>query len=126
MLPNKTNAIVSGSLAGFVTGFNGTGGAIRGISMAAFNLHKDVFIATSAAVDFGVDLSRSVIYIDHGYFGKDQLYLVPFLIVISFAGSFIGKKLLNKIDETFFKKIVLALVLSIGTVILYQESSKLF
>lgn len=123
---NKTNAFVSGSLAGFIAGFNGTGGAIRGISMAAFALSKETFVATSAAVDFGVDLSRSAIYIDHGYFGKDQFYLIPFLILISFTGSYIGKRLLNKIDENLFKKIVLALVLSIGTVILYQESSKLF
>lgn len=115
-----------GSLAGFIAGFNGTGGAVRGISMAAFNLHKNVFIATSAAIDFGVDISRSVIYIDHGYFTKDMIYLIPFLIIVSFIGTFIGKKLLNKINETIFKKIVLALVLIIGTVILYQETLKLF
>lgn len=123
---SKTNALLSGSLAGFVAGFNGTGGAIRGISMAAFNLHKDVFIATSAAIDFGVDVSRSAIYIDHGYFTKDMMYLIPFLILISFVGSFIGKKLLNKIDETLFKKIVLALVLIVGTAIVYKEGYKLF
>ncbi len=123
---NNPNAIISGSLAGFIAGFNGTGGAVRGISMAAFNLHKNVFIATSAAIDFGVDISRSVIYIDHGYFTKDMIYLIPFLIIVSFIGTFIGKKLLNKINETIFKKIVLALVLIIGTVILYQETLKLF
>ena len=124
--PNKTNALISGSLAGFIAGFNGTGGAIRGISMAAFNLHKDVFIATSAAVDFGVDVSRSAIYIDHGYFTKDMIYLIPFLIIISFTGSFIGKKLLNKIDETLFKKIVLVLVLIVGIAILFKETLKFF
>ncbi len=123
---NNPNAIISGSLAGFIAGFNGTGGAVRGISMAAFNLHKNVFIATSAAIDFGVDISRSVIYIDHGYFTIDMIYLIPFLIIVSFIGTFIGKKLLNKINETIFKKIVLALVLIIGTVILYQETLKLF
>lgn len=123
---NNPNAIISGSLAGFIAGFNGTGGAVRGISMAAFNLHNNVFIATSAAIDFGVDISRSVIYIDHGYFTKDMIYLIPFLIIVSFIGTFIGKKLLNKINETIFKKIVLALVLIIGTVILYQETLKIF
>jgi len=124
--PNKTNALISGSLAGFIAGFNGTGGAIRGISMAAFNLQKDVFVATSAAVDFGVDISRSAIYIDHGYFTKDMIYLIPFLIIISFLGSFIGKRLLNKIDETVFKKIVLVLVLIVGIAILFKETLKFF
>lgn len=117
----KTNAVASGAGAGFIAGFNGTGGAIRGMSMAAFGLSKNTFVATSAAIDFGVDISRSAIYLDHGYLHLEQLYLIPGLIIISFAGSLIGKKLLNKIDELWFKKIVLTLVLIIGVVIVYKE-----
>lgn len=122
----NTNAVVSGSLAGFIAGFNGTGGAIRGISMAAFGLSKEVFIATSAAVDFGVDLSRSIIYIDHGYIGKDHLYLIPSLLVVSFVGSWIGKKCLNHVKEEWFRKIVLILVMGIGSILLYKELSEMF
>ena len=65
--PNRKNAIVGGTLSGFSAGLLGTGGAIRGLTMAAFNLEKSVFIATSAVIDFAVDLSRTVVYYFNGY-----------------------------------------------------------
>ena len=53
--PNSKNAIVGGAFSGFSAGLLGTGGAIRGLTMAAFNLEKSVFIATSAFIDFMID-----------------------------------------------------------------------
>ena len=53
--PNNRNAITGGVLSGFSAGLLGTGGAIRGLTMAAFNLEKSVFIATSAFIDFLID-----------------------------------------------------------------------
>ncbi len=128
MLPNlqlpatRNNALLSGALAGLLAGFNGTGGAIRGISMAAFNLEKNTFVATSAAVDLGVDVSRSAVYLGFGYFDKQYWYLIPLLLVISFFGSLVGKKLLNRIPQEKFKKLVLFLILGIGLILLYKES----
>ena len=55
--PSARNAIVGGSLSGFSAGLLGTGGAIRGLTMAAFNLEKSAFIATSALIDFAIDFS---------------------------------------------------------------------
>ena len=43
----KKESIIGGSLSGLTAGLLGTGGAIRGLTMAAFNLEKSVFIATS-------------------------------------------------------------------------------
>lgn len=125
MKASKTVAISSGSAAGFIAGFCGTGGAIRGISMAAFALPKYVFIGTSAAIDLGVDVSRSIVYVQHNYFTRDLVWMIPFLMVISYLGSWIGKKLLVRINEVAFRKVVLFLVLSVGSVILYQEIKSL-
>lgn len=50
--PELKESIIGGSLSGFTAGLLGTGGAIRGITMAAFNLEKSAFIATSAAINF--------------------------------------------------------------------------
>ena len=128
MLPNlqlpatRNNALLSGALAGLLAGFNGTGGAVRGISMAAFNLEKNTFVATSAAVDLGVDVSRSAVYLSYGYFDKQYWYLIPLLLVVSFFGSLVGKKLLNRIPQEKFKKLVLFLILGIGLILLFKES----
>lgn len=119
---SKTNAIFSGSLAGFFAGFMGTGGAIRGMSLVAFNLEKNVFVGTSAAIDFGVDFSRMFIYFYHGFFQMQYLYYVPLLLMASFLGSYIGKHLLNKLSQTFFKKLVLVLILLIGVSMLLKLS----
>jgi len=51
---NKITSITGGSVAGFLAGFIGTGGAIRGLSLAAYNLEKNLFVGTSAAIDMGV------------------------------------------------------------------------
>ncbi|MFZ6052056.1 sulfite exporter TauE/SafE family protein [Halocola ammonii] len=116
--PNKRNAIIGGSLSGFSAGLLGTGGAIRGLTMAAFNLEKTVFIATSAFIDFLIDFSRTFVYYYNGYIHKHDLIYVPFLIVIGIVGTSIGKKILNYIPQDRFKQISLGLILIIGLITL--------
>lgn len=112
--PKTKNAIIGGSLSGLSAGLLGTGGAIRGITMAAFKLDKNKFIATSAVIDLGVDFSRTIVYYFNGYMHKDDLYLIPILIVVSIIGTWIGKKILNKISQDQFRNFVLILILAIG------------
>lgn len=116
--PNKQNAVVGGSLSGFSAGLLGTGGAIRGLTMAAFNLEKNVFIATSAFIDFLIDFSRTFVYYHNGYIHKHDLIYVPFLLVIGLVGTAIGKKILHYIPQDKFKRISLSLILLIGIVTL--------
>ncbi|MFC4096132.1 sulfite exporter TauE/SafE family protein [Euzebyella saccharophila] len=118
ILPNKKNAIIGGSLSGFSAGLLGTGGAIRGLTMAAFNLEKNMFIATSAFIDFLIDFSRTFVYYFNGFIHKDDLIYVPFLLVIGFVGTVIGKKILEFIPQDKFKRISLGLILVIGMVTL--------
>jgi len=111
--PKMKQSIIGGSLSGFTAGFLGTGGAIRGITMAAFNLEKNVFVATSATIDFGIDLTRSFVYFFNGYITKEILIYIPFLFIIGFVGTWIGQKILNKIPQDKFKKLSLVLILLI-------------
>ncbi|MFZ4262196.1 sulfite exporter TauE/SafE family protein [Sphingobacterium sp. HJSM2_6] len=113
---SNRNLYVGGILSGFFAGLVGTGGAIRGITLAAFNLPKDVFIATSSLIDLGVDLSRAIIYVSQGYFPKEFIGLIPFLILISLFGSYLGKLILLKTSEKVFKYLVLAVILATSIV----------
>ena len=119
---NNLTSITGGSFAGFLAGFIGTGGAIRGLSLAAYNLEKSFFVGTSAAIDMGVDLSRSVIYISNDYLNPKDYYLLPILFVVSVIGSYIGKLLLSKINQEHFRKIVLGLVLGVGIFMFVRSS----
>jgi uncharacterized protein len=49
--PTRASSITGGTISGLAAGLLGTGGAIRGITLAAFNLETGVFIATSAMID---------------------------------------------------------------------------
>lgn len=122
--PHKKEAIIGGTFSGFIAGVLGTGGAIRGLTMAAFNLEKNVFIATSAVIDFGVDISRTVVYYINGYITMDILIYIPFLVVIGIAGTYVGKLLLTKISKDNFKKFSLVLILIIGVITIFNTILK--
>lgn len=121
--PTLVNSVTGGALSGITAGLLGTGGAIRGLTLAAFNLEKEVFIATSAIIDLGIDLSRSVVYFSNGFMHKHDLYLVPILLGVSIVGTFIGKKILNRFSQAQFKYIVLSLILLVGIVMLVKQIS---
>jgi uncharacterized membrane protein YfcA len=114
--PTLLNSIGGGIFSGFVAGLLGTGGAIRGITLAAYNLRMDAFIATSAIIDLAIDSSRSVVYSFNGYIHKHDLYLIPILFLVSIIGTYIGKLILTRISENQFKSMVLILVLLTGIV----------
>lgn len=117
---NSKNAIIGGSLSGFSAGLLGTGGAIRGLTMAAFNMEKSAFIATSAFIDFLIDFSRTFVYYQNGYMHAHDMKYVPFLIAIGFIGTYIGKRILNHIPQEKFKLIALLLILAIGIASIFK------
>jgi len=99
-----------------LAGLIGTGGAIRGLTLSAFHLPKDVFIATSALIDMGVDSSRAIIYVANGYFTREHLMYIPFLIGISIVGSYLGKQILKKVPEAVFHYVVLGIILLMSAI----------
>jgi uncharacterized membrane protein YfcA len=114
--PEPKESIIGGSLSGLSAGILGTGGAIRGITMAAFNMEKSAFIATSAFIDFGIDATRTVVYYQNGYIHAHDLKYIPFLVVLGFVGTYIGKYLLKYIPQEKFKRFSLILILVVGLV----------
>lgn len=118
--PTLLNSISGGVFSGFIAGLIGTGGAIRGITLAAFNLRADVFIATSAIIDLGIDSSRSVVYYLNGYIPSTIVYLIPALLVASVSGTYVGKRILDRVSQEHFKMIVLVLILLTGIITLVK------
>lgn len=124
--PNKKNSMIGGMLSGFSAGLLGTGGAIRGLTMNAFNMEKPVFIATSAFIDFMIDSTRTFVYYQNGYMHKDQMVYVPFLFAIGIIGTFIGKKILKYIPQNKFKDLSLFFILIIGIITIIKISYPYF
>ncbi|GGC94660.1 hypothetical protein GCM10011508_22270 [Flavobacterium lutivivi] len=110
-MSNK-NLVIGGVASGFLAGLVGTGGAIRGLVLASFSLEKNVFLATSALIDLGVDSTRAVIYINNGFFKKEFLITIPFLIAVSIIGTWIGKRILAHVNEVLFRYIVIITIIA--------------
>lgn len=115
------NLYLGGAISGFLAGLIGTGGAIRGLTLAAFNLPKEIFIASSAFIDLGVDLSRSMVYVYNDYLTLDNFILIPFLVIISFVGSYLGRYILRFTSEQIFRYIVLCTVIVSSLVQIFRS-----
>lgn len=117
---SKPTAIVGGSFSGFLAGLIGLGGAIRGAFLTAFNLPKEIYVATSAMIAVVIDMTRIPTYLitktvqDHSYY-----ILLPFLCVIAYFGVRTGKGLLQKINQDTFRRIVSAALFAVGVKILF-------
>lgn len=116
MRATTRNAVLGGALSGGMAGLVGTGGAVRGLALAAFDLPKEVFVTTSAAIDMGIDLSRAVVYWRNGFLHAHDLVYVPILAVVALVGTWTGKRLLARMSQHTFRRIALGLVLAISVV----------
>lgn len=117
-------AAVGGAVSGGMAGLVGTGGAVRGLTLAAFNLPKEVFVATSAAIDMGIDVARTLVYAGNGYLHLHDLAWAPLLALVAMAGTWIGRLCLRHVPQDAFRTLLLllVLVLGIGLVTLFQAA----
>lgn len=106
----KINTIVGGSLSGFLQGIIGVGGPIRSAFLISYNLDKFKYIATLAAIAVIVDVTRIPIYIANNLLEPQFYYYIPPLVIIGIVGSYIGKRIVNKIPQDIFKKVVLVAI----------------
>lgn len=120
MAASRANATAGGALSGFMAGIAGTGGAIRGLTLAAFGLEKSVFVSTSAWIDMGVDMSRTVVYASQGFLPSAVLFHLPAMAAVSIAGSWAGRAVLGRVPQERFRTMVLVLVIAMGLVTLAQ------
>jgi hypothetical protein len=117
---SKPVAVVGGSLSGFLAGLIGLGGAIRGAFLTAFNLPKEVYVATSAMIAVVIDTTRIPTYLITKTIQNNSYYvLLPFLCVMAYFGVRTGKVLLQKINQDTFRRIVSLALFAAGAKILF-------
>ncbi|MGB9978839.1 sulfite exporter TauE/SafE family protein [Methanobacterium sp.] len=122
---SKTNTIFGGSLSGFLQGLLGIGGPLRGAFLISYNLDKFKYIATLAAIAVIIDATRIPIYFLNNLLEPQFYYYVPFLAVIGIVGSYSGKRIVQKIPQKIFKKIVLVGI-ALASLLLIYGSLNLF
>jgi uncharacterized membrane protein YfcA len=108
---NPKSLILGGGVSGFIVGLIGTGGALRAAFLTGLKLDKEKYIATAAVIALGTDATRIPIYISSGFLTEQYYYFVPVLFGIALGGSFVGRKIVNRINQEKFKKMVLIAVM---------------
>lgn len=115
----KINTIVGGSLSGFLQGLMGIGGPLRGAFLISYNLDKFKYIATLAAIAVIIDATRIPIYFANNLLEPQFYYYIIPLIIIGIIGSYTGKRIVNKIPQNTFKKVVLVGIALASLLLIY-------
>jgi uncharacterized membrane protein YfcA len=114
-LPHNRPVLVTGGvITGFVTGLIGLGGAIRGAFLFSMQQKKEVYIATSSTIALCVDIARTATYMVQGNLESRYYWFIPVLLVIGFAGTWLGVKFLRWLPESIVKMVVLIMLLLVS------------
>lgn len=114
-------ALLGGVLSGIFGGLVGNQGGIRAAALMNFNLKKETLVAVSTASALLVDTARLPVYF--WFNGENILAEWPLLTLLSVAailGTFAGMKLLHKINEFWFKRILSVLLIALGIFMLVK------
>ena len=111
---NSKMLVLGGGVSGFIVGLIGTGGALRATFLTGLKLDREKYIATSAVIALGTDATRIPFYVSSGYLTEQYYYFIPILFGLALGGSFIGRKIVNRINQEKFKKMVLIAVILVS------------
>jgi uncharacterized membrane protein YfcA len=108
---NPKSLVLGGGISGFIVGLIGTGGALRATFLTGLKLDKEKYIATAAVIALGTDATRIPSYLASGFLAEQYYYFIPILFGIALAGSFVGRKIVKRIDQEKFKRMVLIAIM---------------
>jgi uncharacterized protein len=112
-------AWVGGAASGLLGGLVGNQGGIRSAALLGFNLEARAFVATATAIALIVDGARMPVYF---FTSPDTVQRLAFLIAVMVAGVTIGTlagaRVLARIPEIYFRRVVSLLILTLGIVML--------
>jgi uncharacterized protein len=103
--------VLGGGISGFIVGLIGTGGALRASFLTGLRMEKEKYIATAAVVALGTDATRIPYYISAGFLPEEYYYLIPILFGAAITGSYVGRKIVSRINQDKFKKVVLIAII---------------
>jgi hypothetical protein len=115
----KKIAWLGGALSGLLGGLVGNQGGVRSAAMLGFNLDAKTFVATATAIALIVDGARMPVYF---FTSPETVQRLGAWIAIMTAGvtigTLLGGKVLARIPEAYFRRLVSLLILALGIVML--------
>jgi uncharacterized membrane protein YfcA len=121
-----TAAWVAGAASGVLGGLVGNQGGIRSAALLGFQISRVAFVATATAVALMVDGARLPVYL--WLQGTELVGMWRAIVVASagcMVGTFWGRKLLERIPESFFRRLIAVLILVLGAYMLAAGTAAL-
>jgi uncharacterized membrane protein YfcA len=108
-----------GALSGMLGGLVGNQGGVRSAALLGFNLAPRAFVATATAIALIVDGARMPVYFFSNPETVRHLALWIALMTLGGAiGTVAGARVLSRVPEIWFRRLVSLLILSLGAVML--------
>lgn len=111
----RSAAWIAGALSGALGGLVGNQGGIRTAAMLGFEVPKESFVATSAAIALVVDGARLPVYLATQW--RPILDLWPILLLLIAAvvvGTILGTRLLARLPQQSFRQLIGVLLVGLG------------
>ena len=112
---SRRAAFGAGALSGVLGGLVGNQGSIRTAALLGFQVPKESFVATATAIALCVDGARLPVYLVTQ--GREIAALWPLVLTASAAamlGTLLGTRLLGRLPQHLFRRIVALLLLVLG------------
>lgn len=121
MVFRGTAAWIAGVISGLLGGLVGNQGGLRSAALLGFPMDRMTFVATITAIGLIVDASRMPVYL-FAYAGQLQEIVTPIVVATAgtIAGTVIGGRLLRRIPEAWFRRIVAVVLLILGVSLLLR------
>src|ERR1051326_1811811 len=105
--------------SGLLGGLVGNQGGIRSAALLGFNLDAKTFVATATAIALIVDGARMPVYFfTHPHTVRRTALWIAVMVAGGIIGTVAGGRVLRRIPEIYFRRLVSLLILALGVVML--------
>ena len=116
-------AWLAGAVSGMLGGLVGNQGGLRSAALLGFRLDRDTFVATATAIGLFVDGARMPIYFyTHGSQLPGMMTGIAIATAGVIAGTLFGGRVLQRIPEAAFRRVVAVLLAMLGVALLARAS----
>ncbi len=113
---SRRSAWIAGGVSGALGGMVGNQGGIRTAALLGFDVPKESFVATATAIGLFVDGARMPVYLATEW--RDILRIWPLVAIATVAvviGTALGARLLARLPQQAFRKLIGVLLIALGT-----------
>jgi len=108
-------AWLAGVVSGLLGGLVGNQGGIRSAALLGFELRRDAFVASATAIALLVDGARLPVYLVTQWEGiASAIFPIAIATVGVLVGTLVGRRILERIPESVFRKAVSFMLILLG------------